>query len=49
MVELLLEQEDIDVNSVDKYGHALLLWATEKGYKVVMKLLMAQGGIAVKV
>jgi ankyrin repeat protein len=45
VVELLLQKDNIDLNSKDNNGQTPLSWAAEKGNKEVVELLLIKGGI----
>ena len=42
LVRLLVEREDVDVDSKDKGGRTPLWWAAYKGHEVVIRLLEAK-------
>ena len=45
VVELLLAEDGVDLNSKDNNGWTLLSWAAWRGHEAVVKLLLAKDGI----
>ena len=45
VVKLLLEQDDVEVNSKSKDNETPLLLAAPKGHKAVVKLLLDKGAL----
>ncbi|QRD91348.1 putative cortactin-binding protein, partial [Aspergillus flavus] len=48
IVEILLQTEDIDVDSKDSNGRTPLSWAAENGYEMIVKLLLDTGRVDVE-
>jgi ankyrin repeat protein len=45
IVELLLQQENVDINSIDRFSQTPLTFAAKHGYEGIVKLLLEQQGI----
>ncbi|OCK72965.1 ankyrin, partial [Lepidopterella palustris CBS 459.81] len=45
IVKLLVEQDDVDINSKDGVGKTPLSWAAKKGRTEVVRLLLTESGI----
>ena len=47
VVQLLIEQSNVDINSKNKFGRTPLSWAAEKGHSAVVRLLIERGSVDV--
>jgi ankyrin repeat protein len=47
VVRLLVERDDVEVDSKDDYGRTPLSWAAERGHKAVVQLLVERVDVEV--
>ena len=45
MVRLLLEENDVELNTEDVFGRTPLLWAASKGCEAIVRLLLERGTV----